>query len=41
LDETNTLYFGGGIDITAAVITELLKLEKDAMTASPNSTDPE
>ncbi|MDC3252960.1 OmpH family outer membrane protein [Crocinitomicaceae bacterium] len=41
LDETNTLYFGGGTDITADVITELLKLEKEAIVTSPASVNPE
>ncbi len=31
LDETVTLYFKGGVDITKEVMTELLKLEKELM----------
>ena len=31
LDETVTLYFKGGIDITNEVMTELLKLEKELL----------
>ena len=31
LDETVTLYFKGGIDITNEVLTELLKLEKELL----------
>lgn len=31
IDETTTLYFDGGIDLTAEVLVELLKLDAEAM----------
>ena len=31
LDESNTLYFKGGMDITAEVLIELLRLDAEAM----------
>lgn len=35
VDETSTLYFKGGTDITNEVITEVLRLEKEATAVTP------
>lgn len=40
LDESSTYYYGGGYDITNAVVVELMKLEKEAAASAATTPAP-